>query len=118
MVFSSNYAGDAKSRNTGCNLCSSIPQKGQKGLEKLFKVQDSVEDLKSSGYLGMRKNCGGASFEEYLWQHVQNQEGEAGQTCMQTAHRASLWLWPTPPLHFAPWQKAISGDSNGTHAEQ
>ena len=58
MVFSSNYAGDAKSRNTGCNLCSSIPQKGQKGLEKLFKVQDSVEDLKSSGYLGMRKIVG------------------------------------------------------------
>lgn len=38
--------------------------------------------------------------------------GVVGQISIETAHRASLWPRSTP------WQKATSGDSNGTGAEQ
>lgn len=43
------YTGDVDSRNSGCNLCSSIPQKGHNGFESSSSLEDSVEILKSEG---------------------------------------------------------------------
>lgn len=49
------YTGDAESRKSGCNLCSSIPQNGHKGFAQIFVA----DDLKSTGYSGNANRVSG-----------------------------------------------------------
>lgn len=42
-------AGGAESRKSGCDLWSSIPQKGLKGFVGISLTEDSVKYLKSEG---------------------------------------------------------------------
>jgi hypothetical protein len=83
------YAGGAESRKSGCDLWSSIPQKGHKGFVGISMTEDSVK------YLITRhcKGVSGRNLEARLQQHLQNHRGVAGQTCMETAHLAILWFW-------------------------
>lgn len=64
------------------------------------------------------KRADGASCEADLLQHTQCHKGVGGHMRMETAQRSSLWLGPVPASDFSPWQKAFSGESNGTEAEQ
>lgn len=112
------YTGDGESKNSGCNLCRSIPQRGQKGFGVSSWTEDSIKDLKSSGYLGIVNKDSAASLEVHLWQHLQNHRGVAGQTCMDTEHLTNLCFWLSPSLLSKPRQTATSGESKGTDAVQ
>lgn len=84
------YNGDGESRNSGSNLLSRIPQKGHKAFGRSCKSVDLIRDKRSNGDLDIVKKVRGASLETHLWQHMQNQRGVVGQTCMETAQRGSL----------------------------
>ena len=84
------YTGDGESRNSGSNLCSSIPQKGHKAFGCSCKSVDLIRDMRSNGDFDMVKKVWGASLETHLRQHLQNQREVVGQTCIEIAQRASL----------------------------
>lgn len=116
--FKYSYTGIGESRKSGSCLCSSIPQKGHNGFEDTAWEDDLVEESKSTWNEDILKSGSGVNLNADLWQHTQNHSGVQGQTCIQTAHLNNLWCLPLPLLPFSPWQKATSGDSKGTDAEQ
>lgn len=110
--------GDGMRECGGCNLCKSVPQKGQQGVDKFFSSEDSMKDLKSEGYPKIVNKTLGGNFVAHLLQHMQCQEGLVGRICRVTAHLSSLCLWLHSLFPFPPEHIAYSVASNGTTAEQ
>jgi len=83
------YTGELESRNSGSNLCISMPQKGHKGFGHPRRIKCSDKYLTSCND-DRWKNMSGACLIAHLSQQMQNHRGIAGQTCIETAQRWSL----------------------------
>lgn len=60
------YTGDAAKRNSGCDLCSSIPQNTHMGFNDSRRVVIFGSLLASLGYWSIEKSARGANFEDHL----------------------------------------------------
>lgn len=84
------YTGEAARRNSGCNLCSSIPQNTHMGVDDGRRVVIFGSLLRSLGYWSIEKSALGANFEDRLLQHTQNHVGVISLTIIEAAQRVSL----------------------------